>query len=133
MNEKSRCNFVDPNLTQTTQTTQTRGQADEPALSASPTRVASYPITSPDNAQIQSQPQASARRRQNRATTQPNPEPVYDDSVFNTHNDARRAQSEPQKGVLRRMTTGLFTPERKVGKAPSFLASFKAAILSSWM
>jgi len=44
-----------------------------------------------------------------------------------------RGEGGPQPGLLRRMTTGLLTPERKVGKAPTWLGSFKAAILSSWM
>lgn len=35
--------------------------------------------------------------------------------------------------ILRRVTTSLFTPEVPVGKAPGYLASFKAAFFSSWM
>lgn len=44
-----------------------------------------------------------------------------------------RRDGEPVPGILKRMTTGLLTPERKVGKAPTWMSSFRAAILSSWM
>jgi Ca2+:H+ antiporter len=31
------------------------------------------------------------------------------------------------------MTSGLFTPEKKIGKAPTYLSSVKAAVLSTWL
>ena len=40
---------------------------------------------------------------------------------------------DPNAGVLRRMTSGLFTPEKKIGKAPTYLGSAKAAIMSTWL
>lgn len=40
---------------------------------------------------------------------------------------------DPNASVLRRMTSGLFTPEKKIGEAPTYLASIKAAILSTWL
>ncbi|WVF71725.1 calcium/proton exchanger [Kwoniella sp. CBS 6097] len=41
--------------------------------------------------------------------------------------------TDPNVGVLRRMTTGLFTPPKKVGQAPTYLGSLKAAIKSTWL
>jgi Ca2+:H+ antiporter len=41
--------------------------------------------------------------------------------------------SEIQPGLLRRMTTGLFEPERPVGKAPGYWQSLVAAAKSSWL
>jgi len=46
---------------------------------------------------------------------------------------SRRQSVDPGAGVLKRMTTGLFTPDRKIGKSPTYLASFKAAITSSYL
>ena len=46
---------------------------------------------------------------------------------------SRRQSTDPNVGVIRRMTTGLLTPEKKIGKAPTYASSFKAAILSSWL
>lgn len=40
---------------------------------------------------------------------------------------------DPNAGVLRRMTTGLLTPEKKIGKAPTYKSSIMAAVRSSWM
>ncbi|WVQ99172.1 calcium/proton exchanger [Kwoniella sp. CBS 9459] len=40
---------------------------------------------------------------------------------------------DPNVGVLRRMTTGLFTPPKKIGKAPTYMESLKAAIKSTWL
>ena len=99
------------------------------AMSASPTRMTSFPSNTDAPA---------ARRRPGRATTQPAVPTRHGSSGYDSAQDARRANTDPSgarpgPGVLKRMTTGLFTPERKVGKAPSFLASFKAAVLSSWM
>lgn len=45
----------------------------------------------------------------------------------------RQSAYDPNMGVIRRMTTGLFTPEKKIGKAPTYDASVKAAIMSSWV
>lgn len=45
----------------------------------------------------------------------------------------RQSAYDPNMGVIRRMTTGLFTPEKKIGKAPTYGASVKAAIMSSWV
>ncbi|WVQ82241.1 calcium/proton exchanger [Cryptococcus sp. DSM 104549] len=42
-------------------------------------------------------------------------------------------QSDPNVGIVRRMTTTLFTPDKKVGKAPTYLGSMKAAITSTWL
>jgi Ca2+:H+ antiporter len=53
-----------------------------------------------------------------------------------TSDSSRRGSTfthDPNMGVLRRMTTGLFTPERKVGKAPTYWGSAKAAITSTWL
>jgi Ca2+:H+ antiporter len=53
-----------------------------------------------------------------------------------TSDSSRRGSTyghDPNIGVLRRMTTGLFTPEKKIGKAPTYLGSAKAAILSTWL
>ncbi|OCF36992.1 calcium/proton exchanger [Kwoniella heveanensis BCC8398] len=41
--------------------------------------------------------------------------------------------ADPNVGVLRRMTTGLFTPPKRVGKAPTYLGSLKAAVTSTWL
>ncbi|KAK8858950.1 calcium/proton exchanger [Kwoniella newhampshirensis] len=41
--------------------------------------------------------------------------------------------AEPNVGVLRRMTTVLFTPEKKVGKSPTYGSSIMAAIKSTWL
>lgn len=46
---------------------------------------------------------------------------------------SRRRTIDPNAGPLRRMTTSLFTPEKPVGPAPTYLGSLKAAILSSWV
>ena len=46
---------------------------------------------------------------------------------------SRRGIGDPNVGVLRRMTTGLFTPPRRIGQAPTYGASLKAAVLCSWL
>ncbi|ORX36920.1 Sodium/calcium exchanger protein-domain-containing protein [Kockovaella imperatae] len=59
----------------------------------------------------------------------------------NTSSSARSGASsrrgsnngEPSVGILRRMTTGLLTPDRKIGKAPTYGQSIKAAVTSSWL
>lgn len=40
---------------------------------------------------------------------------------------------DPNTGLVRRVTTVLFTPPKKVGKAPTYWGSFKAAITSTWL
>ena len=54
------------------------------------------------------------------------------DSI-NTNPSGRDSHMDPNVPVLRRMTTGLFTPSRKIGAAPTYKSSIKAAVLSSWM
>ena len=51
----------------------------------------------------------------------------------NSRGSRRNASVDPNASVLRRMTSGLFTPEKKIAKAPSYLQSIKAAIFSTWM
>ncbi|KAK4684039.1 Ca2+:H+ antiporter, partial [Tremellales sp. Uapishka_1] len=74
-----------------------------------------------------------ARRRPNNRVT-------LDDNVDSNGNarrptieSTRSRGSEPNVGVLRRMTTGLFTPDKKIGKEPSYGSSFKAAAKSSYL
>jgi hypothetical protein len=110
-------------------------RADHPALNrtSSPEKISSS-NTDAANAQ--------ARRRPARQVTLPNDErdPPSRSTGESRRSSGRRGDSmgsrregEPVPGILRRMTTGLLTPERKVGKAPTWIASFRAAILSSWM
>lgn len=40
---------------------------------------------------------------------------------------------DPNTGLVRRVTTVLFTPPKKVGKAPTYWGSLKAAITSTWL
>jgi len=87
---------------------------------------------SPEKIPSADSPEKQARRRPGRQVTIPdNQDPVA--SRRNTDDSRRRSGDTPTPGILRRMTTGLLTPDRKVGKAPSWLASFRAAILSSWI
>ncbi|KAL7421512.1 Vacuolar calcium ion transporter [Cryptotrichosporon argae] len=46
---------------------------------------------------------------------------------------SRRTSVDPNAGVLRRMTTGLLTPDHTLGKAPTYGSSIKAAITSTWL
>ena len=46
---------------------------------------------------------------------------------------SRRGTVDPNAGVLRRMTTGLFTPDRKIGRSPTYRSSIRAAVTSSWL
>lgn len=83
----------------------------------------------------------SARRRANRQVTVT--DDLHGDSInggppsrrqtSESTRSSRRSQTDPNAGVLRRMTTGLFTPEKKIGKAPTWLGSFRAAICSTWL
>ena len=45
----------------------------------------------------------------------------------------RRSTADPNAGVLRRMATGLLTPDKKVGQAPTYGSSIKAAVTCSWL
>ncbi|ORY32632.1 Sodium/calcium exchanger protein-domain-containing protein [Naematelia encephala] len=67
--------------------------------------------------------------------SQPQPQPGVPRRQTAESSRSRRTtnSNEPNAGILRRMTTGLFTPEKKVGKAPTYIASLKAAILSTWL
>lgn len=40
---------------------------------------------------------------------------------------------DPNPGLMRRVTTVLFTPPKKIGKAPTYWGSMKAAITSTWL
>ncbi|ADV20121.1 calcium/proton exchanger [Cryptococcus gattii E566] len=40
---------------------------------------------------------------------------------------------DPNTGLVRRVTTVLFTPPKKIGKAPTYWGSLKAAITSTWL
>ncbi|AAW40631.1 calcium ion transporter, putative [Cryptococcus deneoformans JEC21] len=40
---------------------------------------------------------------------------------------------DPNPGLIRRVTTVLFTPPKKIGKAPTYWGSIKAAITSTWL
>jgi Ca2+:H+ antiporter len=83
----------------------------------------------------------NARRRANRQVTVT--DDLHGDSInggppsrrqtSESTRSSRRSQTDPNAGVLRRMTTGLFTPEKKIGKAPTWLGSFRAAICSTWL
>ena len=46
---------------------------------------------------------------------------------------SRRESGISAPGLVRRMTTGLFTPARKIGKAPTYGQSILAAVKSSWL
>ncbi|WWC70450.1 calcium/proton exchanger [Kwoniella pini CBS 10737] len=45
----------------------------------------------------------------------------------------RNPSLDPNASLVRRVTTVLFTPPKKVGKAPTYMASIKAAIMSTWL
>ncbi|ODO08937.1 calcium/proton exchanger [Cryptococcus wingfieldii CBS 7118] len=45
----------------------------------------------------------------------------------------RQSTIDPNMGLVRRVTTVLFTPEKRIGKAPTYVQSFKAAICSTWL
>jgi len=45
----------------------------------------------------------------------------------------KRSTLDPNAGVLRRMTTGLLTPGKKIGQAPTYRSSIKAAVMSTWL
>ncbi|TYJ53428.1 calcium/proton exchanger [Cryptococcus floricola] len=45
----------------------------------------------------------------------------------------RQSTVDPSMGLVRRVTTVLFTPQKKIGKAPTYVQSFKAAICSTWL
>ncbi|WRT66116.1 calcium/proton exchanger [Kwoniella shivajii] len=45
----------------------------------------------------------------------------------------RNASFDPNASLVRRVTTVLFTPPKKVGKAPTYMGSLKAAIMSTWL
>lgn len=73
------------------------------------------------------------RRRPGRAVTV---DAQHGGSRKATGESGHRSRSEPAPSaaaVLRKVTTSLFTPERPVAPAPGWLASFKAAICSSWV
>ncbi|EIW70946.1 hypothetical protein TREMEDRAFT_28850 [Tremella mesenterica DSM 1558] len=75
-----------------------------------------------------------ARRRANRQVTLDTPANIGSRRpTSESQRSTRRQSTDPNAGVLRRMTTGLLTPERKIGRAPTFFASFKAAVFSSWL
>lgn len=56
------------------------------------------------------------------------------DDTGETRSSSRRKNTiDPNAGPIRRMTSSLFTPEVPVGPAPTFMASLKAAVFSSWV
>jgi hypothetical protein len=96
----------------------------------------SSPGTTPNIHEVPPGPSASAASGPKRrvtldeAGTVPGPR-SRSQTRQNTGESTRSTRSIPQ--TLRRMTTGLLTPERKVGKAPTLLSSFRAAAMSSWL
>ncbi|WWC89569.1 calcium/proton exchanger [Kwoniella dendrophila CBS 6074] len=81
-----------------------------------------------------------ARRRT--TTAPPNRQVTLDDPNNNvirrgtteSNRSSRRNPSlDPNQSLVRRVTTVLFTPPKKVGKAPTYMGSLKAAITSTWL
>ncbi|WVQ67918.1 calcium/proton exchanger [Kwoniella botswanensis] len=80
-----------------------------------------------------------ARRR---TTTAPNRQITLDSTPMsqrrqttesNRSSNRRNPSFDPNASLVRRVTTVLFTPPKKVGKAPTYLGSIKAAIMSTWL
>nr|XP_019007076.1 calcium/proton exchanger [Kwoniella mangroviensis CBS 8507]OCF70537.1 calcium/proton exchanger [Kwoniella mangroviensis CBS 8507] len=80
-----------------------------------------------------------ARRR---TTTAPNRQVTLDSTPMsqrrqttesNRSSNRRNPSFDPNASLVRRVTTVLFTPPKKVGKAPTYLGSIKAAIMSTWL
>lgn len=93
----------------------------------------SSPGTTPNIHEVPPGPSSSGPKRRvtlDEASTVPGPR-SKSQTRQNTGESTRSNRSIPQ--ALRRMTTGLLTPERKIGKAPTLLSSFKAAAMSSWL
>jgi Ca2+:H+ antiporter len=49
------------------------------------------------------------------------------------HQRDQHGHSKDHQGLVKRMTTGLFTPEKKIRSSPSFVQSFINMAKSSWV
>ncbi|CAD6591241.1 MAG: hypothetical protein TREMPRED_006041, partial [Tremellales sp. Tagirdzhanova-0007] len=74
------------------------------------------------------------RRRQHRTVAlESDPPHVVRQQTSESQRSGRRSTIDPNAGVLRRMTTGLLTPGKKIGQAPTYGSSIKAAISCTWL
>lgn len=79
---------------------------------------------------------AGARRRNptvNKQVTLGPGTPIRRQTSESGRSSRRGSTYEPHTGVIRRMTTGLFTPPKPVGKAPTYWSSIKAAVTCTWL
>ncbi|WVR07268.1 calcium/proton exchanger [Kwoniella sp. DSM 27419] len=124
--------MTDPN--QASETGDLADRSNHEAMTASPPSSPGLPMY--NNAR--SDTPTGARRRPTKQVTM-DPTNANPSIRRNTSESGRAgsrrgtAESEPQQGVLRRMTTGLLTPPKKIGQAPTYGGSIMAAIKSTWL
>lgn len=58
---------------------------------------------------------------------------THDRHGHGQHHDAEHQPHRKPSSVIKRMTTGLFTPERKIRKSPGWRLSFVNLAKSSWI